>query len=121
MIDSKTVFYLPNCDTSLRVIKEAGIGKEFTFRDVKKAPLNEDEIDALAVLAGSYEALFSRNAKKYRERKLQNEYLNEKDYRDLLLDHYTFLKRPVIVFDDHIFIGGNEKVVNQLMYHLDNN
>jgi arsenate reductase len=28
-----------------------------------------------------------------------------------LLEHYTFLKRPIVVFDDHIFIGNGTQTV----------
>ena len=41
----------------------------------------------------------------------QEKELSEKDYKDLILDHYTFLKRPVLVLDDQIFVGNSKKVV----------
>lgn len=63
----------------------------------------------MATLAGSYEALFSRRARLYKERKLSEKALSEEEIRSLLLEHYTFLKRPVLVWDDHIFIGNTRK------------
>jgi arsenate reductase len=120
MIHKNKVYYLPDCDTSKRVIREASLGEDFEFHNLRKAPLAQEEIDALAAMAGSYEALFSRHARLYKERNLKNEYLNEKDYRNLLLEHYTFLKRPVVVVNGEIFIGGQEKVINQLITSLEN-
>lgn len=120
MINNNKVYYLPNCDTSKRVIRQASLGEGFDFHDIRKHPLSAEEVDSLAAMAGSYEALFSRRANLYKERNLKDEYLNEKDYRNLLLEHYTFLKRPVVVAGDEIFIGGQEKVVNQLMSYLEN-
>jgi len=37
--------------------------------------------------------------------------LNEKDYRKYILLEYTFLKRPVIIVDNEIFIGNSKKTV----------
>ncbi len=62
-------------------------------------------------LAGSYEALFSRRALKYRELGLNEKTLSEKEYKKYILKEYTFLKRPVLIFNDQIFIGNAPKVV----------
>lgn len=118
-MSTKKVYYLKNCDTSRRVTREAGLSDDFEFQDIKENPLTPEQLDQLAVLAGSYESLFNRRAQEYHRRNLKNEYLNEKDYRELILEHYTFLKRPVVVINDQIFIGGNEKEVNRLIYHLE--
>lgn len=120
-MSTKKVYYLKNCDTSRRVIREAGLSEsdDFEFQDIKEKPLTPEQLDQLAVLAGSYEGLFNRRAQEYHRRNLKNEYLNEKDYRDLILEHYTFLKRPVVVVNDQIFIGGDVKEINRLIYHLE--
>ena len=62
-------------------------------------------------MAGSYEDLFSKRARLYREKGLHEKQLSETDYKNLILEHYTFLKRPVILVDDKIFIGNSKKVV----------
>ncbi|HAT68946.1 MAG TPA: hypothetical protein DCS22_00475, partial [Flavobacteriaceae bacterium] len=45
------------------------------------------------------------------QRNLKDEDLIEDDFRDLILEHYTFLKRPVIINNDQIFIGNSKKVI----------
>ena len=60
----------------------------------------------MAKLAGSYEKLFSRVALKYRAWGLNEKTLNENDYKNYILEEYTFLKRPVIIIDKKIFIGS---------------
>ena len=65
----------------------------------------------MAALSGSYESLFSRRAILFRQRGLHEKELSEKDYRDLILEHYTFLKRPVVLVDDTIFVGNAKKTV----------
>ena len=114
----KTVFYIRNCNTSKRIIKEAGIEKDFELRDIKEQRLTQEEVDTLAALAGSYRALFSKNARKYREYKLHLKNLSEDDYRSLIIEDYTFLKRPTIVIDDKIFIGSQRNTVKELENYL---
>jgi arsenate reductase-like glutaredoxin family protein len=70
-------------------------------------------------LAGSYEALFSRRAMLFRQRGLHEKKLAEKDYKNLILEHYTFLKRPVIIVDGQIFIGNSKKVVEAAVAAID--
>ncbi len=114
----RTVFYLKNCNTSKRVMKEAGIDSSFELRDVKEKNLTPEEIDMLAKMAGSYGALFSKNARKYREYNLHQKDLTESDFRKYLIEDYTFLKRPTIVVDDKIYIGSHRNTVKELIYHL---
>ncbi len=114
----RIVFYLKNCNTSKRVIKEVGIDKSFVLRDIKEEKLTSEEIDRLAAMAGSYQALFSKKARKYREYSLHQQELTEDDYKKYLLEDYTFLKRPTIVVDDKIFVGSHKNTVRELNYHL---
>ena len=99
-------------------MKEAGIDSSFELRDVKKKHLSPKEIDDLAAIAGSYQALFSKNARKYREYNLHLKDLTEKDYKKYLNEDYTFLKRPTIVVDDRIFIGSHRNTVKELIFYL---
>ena len=108
----RKVYYLKSCNTCTRIIKSIDFPGDFHFQDIKEQPLTVRDLDELIKLSGSYEALFSRRAKLYKEMGLKDMDLNEKDYRHYLLDHYTFLKRPVIVADDHIFIGSTSKSVS---------
>jgi arsenate reductase len=40
--------------------------------------------------------------------------LNEADYRKYILEEYTFLKRPVFLIDNQIFIGNAKKTVEEV-------
>jgi len=73
--------------------------------------MTEAEAEQLKDIAGSYEALFSRKATLYKERGLKDKTLTEADYKNLILEHYTFLSRPVIVLGNKIFVGNNPKTV----------
>ncbi len=71
-------------------------------------PITEAQLNELKKMTGSFEALFSKRAVLYREMNLKDKSLSESDYQKWILKEYTFLKRPVIVFEDQIF-AGNEK------------
>ncbi|RMA66151.1 arsenate reductase family protein [Ulvibacter antarcticus] len=106
------VYYLATCDTCKRIIKEVGLPTSFEKQEIKNEEITVKQLEKLHSLAGSYEALFSKRAKLYKERNLKNEKLEERDYRNMILEHYTFLKRPVIVNGSEIFIGNSKKTVD---------
>jgi arsenate reductase len=68
-------------------------------------------LEGLKALSGSYESLFNKRAKLYKEKGLKNKTLKEADYRQYILEHYTFLKRPVLVIEDQIFVGNSPKII----------
>ena len=107
----KKVYHLKTCNTCERIIKTLELPDDFKFEDIKSEELTVAEIEQLRTLAGSYDALFSKRAKLYKEMGLKDLNLSEADYKHYILDHYTFLKRPVIVVNDHIFIGNSAKTV----------
>ena len=107
----KKIFHLFTCNTCQRILKELDLPGTFEKQDIKSDEITAKQLDHMKALAGSYEALFSKRAKLYQERGLKNESLSEEDYKQLILEHYTFLKRPVLVNDDEIFIGNSKKVV----------
>lgn len=92
-------------------MKEVEIPSSFIKQDIKFQGITKEELDELFNLTNNYEELFSRRAKLYQERSLKDKNPLEEDYKNLILEHYTFLKRPVIVNNDKIFIGGSVKTV----------
>ena len=107
----KKIYHLANCTTCQRIIKEVQPGSDFVLQDIKTEPITEKQLDEMAKMAGSYEALFSRVALKYRAMGLNELKLAEKDYRKYILQEYTFLKRPVFIIDKQIYIGNSPKNV----------
>lgn len=91
----------------------------FEKQEIKTESITAKQLDEMKKLAGSYEALFSRKAKKYKEMGLKDEVLDEKEYKNYILSDYTFLKRPVVVDGNEIFIGNEKKNLERLALHLD--
>lgn len=115
----KKLYYLSTCSTCKNILK--GLGEkieEFELVDIKSNPLDENQLEELKGLVdesqteeleglmGAYETLFSKSARKYQDLGLKEKNLEEADFRHYLLEHYTFLKRPVLIDSKEIFIGS---------------
>ena len=85
---------------------------DFILQEIKTEPITVKQLDELFALTKDYEVLFSKMAKKYKEMDLKSQQLTEKDYRQLLLDEYTFLKRPVILNEQEVYVGNTKKRVD---------
>ena len=110
----KKVYYLKTCNTCIRILKELDLSSDFELQDIKTEPITVKQLEQMQKLSGSYESLFSKRAKLYKEMDLKNTALSEADFKHYILEHYTFLSRPVIIIDDHIFIGNSKKTVEQV-------
>lgn len=107
----KKTYHLKTCDTCRRILKEMDTSG-YVLQEIKTEPITVKQLDELFALTKSYEVLFSRSAKKYKEMDLKSQQLTEKDYRQLILDEYTFLKRPVIVNGNEVYVGNTKKRVD---------
>jgi arsenate reductase len=111
----KKIYHLGTCTTCQAIIKETGIDKKgFEMQDIKPASITPAQLDEMKNMTGSYESLFSRRAMKYKEMGLKDKSLTEKDYRRLILEEYTLLKRPVVIINDKIFVGNEKKTIEAL-------
>ncbi|MCT4561748.1 MAG: hypothetical protein N4A41_10260 [Crocinitomicaceae bacterium] len=109
----KKIFHLANCDTCQRIIKEINPGSDVELQNIKDQNISAEELDWIKDKVGSYEALFSKRAMKYRSMGLNEMKLSEQDYRKYMLEEYTFLKRPFMINGDEVFVGNAKKVVEQ--------
>lgn len=112
-----TVYFIASCDTCRKIIKSLPAGN-LNFRDIRQNPLTEDELDHMHSLAGSFEALFSRKAQLYKSLGLKDKNLSEDDYKNYILQHYTFLSRPVFIISEKIFIGNGQKTIADVIKAL---
>lgn len=107
----KKIYHLSTCDTCKRILKDLNPPADFVLQDIKTENITENQLEEMAELSGSYEALFSKRARLYREKELHLKELSEERFKNLILGHYTFLKRPVIINNKEIFIGNSKKTV----------
>ncbi|NNT71126.1 hypothetical protein HKT18_02750 [Flavobacterium sp. IMCC34852] len=116
----RKIYFLKTCSTCQRILKSLPNLDSFQLQDIKTEPMTVKQVDEMAQMAGSYEALFSKRATLYKEMGLKEEKLSEVDFKRYILEHYTFLSRPVIIANGKIFVGNSPKVVQQAIDFLSN-
>ena len=112
----KKAYYLQNCSTCNRILSDLKWNNE--AQEIRSEKITSDQLEQMSKLAGSYEALFSRRAIKYKSMGLKEKALQEDDYKRLILEEDTFLKRPVFIIEDEIFIGNSKSVIDSLKQKL---
>ncbi len=111
-----TAYILNSCSTCQRILKELEWPHE--VQNIKEENISEEVLDRLASEHGSYQALFSKMAMKYRSMGLNTMDLSEDDYKRYMLEEYTFLKRPIFIFDAISFVGNSKKTVDAVEQHM---
>lgn len=106
----KKIYHLSTCDTCKRIIKALDLPSSFILQDIKTEAITPAQLEEMRLLTGSYESLFSKRARLYKELGLKEKSLSDNDYKNYILEHYTFLKRPVILNNNEIFVGNSKKV-----------
>ena len=109
----KKVYFLQTCDTCRRILKEINL-EGFDKHEIKANPVTVSQLEEMYSFSNSYEALFNKRAKKYKSMGLKNEVITEDDYRQFILEEYTFLKRPIFLVENDIFIGNSKKEIDRL-------
>ena len=109
------IYYLASCDTCRKIIKSLPNSNQLTFIDIRQNPISESDLEEMYQLSGSYEALFSKKAQLYKSLGLKDKNLTEADYKKYLLEHYTFLSRPVFIIDGKIYIGNSPKNIHEVI------
>jgi arsenate reductase-like glutaredoxin family protein len=107
----KRIYHLSSCSTCKRIINEINPDSTVELVDIKVQNIDASTLDWIKSIVGSYEALFSKKAQKYRLQGLHEKQLLEDDYRTLLLEEYTFLKRPFCIHGENVSIGNTKDQV----------
>ena len=115
----KKVYYLSSCSTCDRILKEVKY-HHFHFQDIKSDAITEEQLDQMCQFTNSYKDLFNKRARKYKSMGLNYDNLKEEDFKNLILKEYTFLKRPVFIFDHEVFVGNSKKTIDALKKYLAN-
>lgn len=109
----KKAYYLKTCDTCKRILKEVNTDG-FELQEIKTNPISDNQLQEMYALTNSYEELFNKRARLYKSEGLKDKKLTENDFKTLLLKEYTFLKRPVFIVGNKIFVGNSKKTIAAL-------
>jgi len=119
-LEMKKIYYLKTCDTCKRILKQIKNIEQFQLQDIKEESITVKQVEEMYALTKSYETLFSKRAKLYKEMGLKDENLTENDFKRYILEHYTFLARPVIIYNDQIFVGNSPKTIETMLQTVNN-
>jgi len=105
----KKIYLLNSCSTCQRILKEIGVDETWEQQNIKEHNIDEETLNKIYVQTGSYEAIFSKRAMKYKSMGIKEMVKKDADYKPLILKEYTFIKRPIIVIDGTYYIGNSKK------------
>jgi len=114
----KKIYFISTCTTCKIIIKKWNISESIKKIDLKKHPLKESDLEELFNISKSYESLFNKRAVLFRHMKKNFKKINEKDYKKMLLSHYSFLKRPVLLINGKLFIGNSRETVKEAAFEI---
>ena len=115
-----TIYFLASCDTCRKIIKSLPNANFLTYIDIRQNPITAQQLTEMYALAGSYEVLFSKKAQLYKSLDLKNKNLSQADFKKYLLEHYTFLSRPVFIINNKIYIGNSQKNIIEVTKIMQN-
>lgn len=116
----RKIYHLKTCDTNRRIIKELDIPSSFEFQEIKSTPITDEQLQEMQNLSGSYESLFSKRSRQFKTMGLDKINLTEDHYKKYILEHYSFLKRPVLIIDNEIFIGNSKSNIENAKSAIEN-
>lgn len=99
-------YYLKTCDTCKRIIKTLNLPDSIKQINIKENPIAPKQLDVLFTKTKSYSALVNPRAQLLKKRGIKASELSEEESKALILEHYSFLKRPVLIYQDEIFVGN---------------
>ncbi len=114
----KAFFYLKTCDTCKKIINQLNLTSDIELVDIKVNPLDKKKLKAIRSFSNSFEELFNKRAQLYKQRNLNTKILSESDYEKLILEHYTFLKRPVLLYGNKLFVGNSKMTIEKIKKFL---
>lgn len=117
-MEYKRIYHLATCKTCQKILDQLDLDDTWEVINIKEQNISPEDLDYVADKLGGYEAIFSRRAMKYRSMGLNEMQLSEDDYRRYMLEEYTFLKRPYILYKDMVWVGNKKADVAEAVQHI---
>ncbi len=108
----RVCYYLSTCSTCKSIIKQPWFPKDILLIDIKFTAIEKVAIETAKIELGTYEALFSKKSKKYPL--IKDKIVEDKDFLKAILEEYTFLKRPLLIYDEYVSVGNDKNTVMHL-------
>ena len=91
---------------------------DWQLREIKTQPISEEELDTMKSFTNSYESLFSKRSTQLKIENIDVKSLSENGFKNLILKHYSFLKRPVFLTEKEIFVGNEKQNIENLQEYF---
>ena len=114
-----TFFYLSTCSTCVRIIKSLGIEDAPFLQNVKEAMVTPEQLRFLYNHTNNYEQLINKRGRIYAQLKREGTVFSEAVYKTLLEKEYSCLKRPILIWNNKVFLGNSKATVAAMKTALD--
>ena len=115
----RKIFHLSTCTTCKRIISSINLNN-IELIDIKQHNITGKDLDFAASKTGGYESLFNKRAQKLKLVPDSEKPITDQDFRKLILEEYTFLKRPLAIIDEDIYAGNSRETIQKLKSRLEN-
>lgn len=110
----RKIYYLSTCSTCTKILSQLN-SQDAELINLRLQNISSEDLDILYQNVGSYEALFNKRAQKWKLISESERPKVDKDYRNLILSEYTFLKRPAVIINGQVAIGNDSKSVERMI------
>ena len=110
-----TVYGIPNCDTTKKALALLKKHKtDFSFYDYKQQGISKEKLQGWIAKLG-LETIFNKRSTTWKELPAaeQKKAGNETGAIQLMMQHNSIIKRPVIEIGDEILAGFNETAITK--------
>ncbi|AXJ01506.1 transcriptional regulator, Spx/MgsR family [Cyclonatronum proteinivorum] len=103
-----TIVGIKNCSTIKKTLSWLDERETpYTFRDVKKSPLSEEELeDALSKVG--IDTLMNKRGMMWRKLGLAGKDITDQELAEILLENQNMIKRPLVLAGDAAMVGFDE-------------
>ena len=119
MIMKNTFLYLSTCSTCVRIIKSLGIEDAPFLQNVKEAMVTPEQLQFLYNHTNNYEQFINKRGRVYAQLKREGAVFSEAVYKALLEKEYSCLKRPILIWNNNVFLGNSKATVAAMKTALD--
>ncbi len=115
----KRIYYLSTCTTCKRILKEIEFNKDaYELVDLKETNIDSETLDLVISKEGSADNVINKRAILYRELSKDGFNYSDDEIKQLILENYTLIKRPLFIIDDNVFLGNSKKIVELIKQHI---
>jgi arsenate reductase (glutaredoxin) len=110
----RKIYHLSTCDTCRKIIAQLNLeGVELV--NIREQNITKEDLDLMKKQTKSYEALFNKRALKWRDIPDDQKPTKDIEFKKLILNEYTFLKRPAAIIDGKVIAGNDKSSVDALI------